>query len=92
MLFRSADQPEKKAINKSIDECTGLQNKLQKSKVDFQLKTRNILTDDQKQKIEDQRFRVRHGRMYKNGISGHSRKMRGRAGQMGKGFCPVSGV
>ena len=88
----STDQPEEKTINKSIDEFTGLQNKLQKSKVNFQLKMREILTDDQKQKIDEQKFRVRQGRMHKNGISGHGRNMRGRTGQMGKGFCPVRGV
>jgi len=88
----SADQPDIKEINKSIDEFTAIRNEMQKSGVSFKLEMRNILTDDQKQILEDHRFQYRRGQIHKYGFSGPNRNMRGRSGQMEKGFCPVRGV
>ncbi len=44
----NAENADQKAINKNIDEMTKLENKLMKVGSEFQLKVKNILTDEQK--------------------------------------------
>lgn len=88
----SADKPDMKAIDKSIDEFTSLQNKIQKSGVQFRMDVRNILTDEQKQKIEDKKFRFNRAQKRGGGFYGHGRGMKGHHGQMHRRSCPMTGV
>ena len=77
----SAEKPDTKAINGNIDERTKLMNEIMKKRADYQLKFRNILTEEQWLTIQSHKGKMGPG------------KGRG----MGKGYgkpdmrCPVNG-
>ena len=48
----SAEKPDMKAINNNIDARTKLMNEIMKKNADYQLKFRNILTEEQRLMIQ----------------------------------------
>jgi len=65
----SQDVVDEKAINKVIDQQTGLMNKLQKKQLTHTLAFREILTDEQLMKLDQKR--MQSGKMYSR--RGHKR-------------------
>ncbi len=57
----NAENPDEKAIYKNIDQATKLQNELAKLSVDFQIKFKNLLNDEQKVMLQSSTNRF--GRM-----------------------------
>lgn len=48
-----AEKPDTKAINAGIDERTDVMNKLMKKQAEFRIEFRNLLTDEQKMKLDN---------------------------------------
>jgi len=71
-----------KAINASIDERTGIMNKLMKKQTEFQKEFRNLLTDEQKMELDNtgRGFGMRQG--MRQGI----RQGMGNVGRRGRSF------
>jgi Spy/CpxP family protein refolding chaperone len=56
----AADNPDRAAINKKLEEISAVQLARRKSEVDYRLKMRDALTSEQRQKLQHMREEFRH--------------------------------
>jgi Spy/CpxP family protein refolding chaperone len=56
----AADNPDRAAINKKLEEISAAQLARRKSEVDYRLKMRDALTSEQRQKLQQMREEFRH--------------------------------
>jgi Spy/CpxP family protein refolding chaperone len=56
----AADNPDRAAINKKLEEISAVQLARRKSEVDYRLKMRDALTSEQRQKLQQMREEFRH--------------------------------